>query len=158
MALQQTLEKVTHDDVLFRCSNVAAKSTIVTYTVGNPGFVEKLSGSPIGGVTKVAGLLLINVVNRALPSNLTVIGDDTGTTDLPKNHNKNETNVSGTVRILRIGTAECNQLTSGDEFGPGSGVYLGDDGLLTSAAGNEQIGHALTGIRDGFVRVFVNVQ
>lgn len=164
MALKQTLEKINHDHIIFRCKTVAAKGTLLSYSTIDDGFVEKISGSPSVLTTKAAGLLLINVVNRAVPSNLTVLGDDTGTVNLPRNFNRNETNVSGIVRLLVHGYTESDQLDPVATFGQGSGLFIGDNGLLTTApltvsgVGTAQkVGHALSGKRDGFVRVFINI-
>jgi hypothetical protein len=162
MALKQTLQKVTTDDILFRAKNAAAAGTLMTYVVDGTGdgYVQKVSGSPVADLDKVAGVLLINVEDRAIPSNLTLIGDDTGTVDLPRNFNRNVTYTSGVVRLLRIGTCETDQVDATAEFGQGSGVYLGANGLFTVASGTgatERVGTALTGKRDGFVRVFVNI-
>ncbi len=155
MALLQTLEKVSHDHIIFRCGNVAARGTLLTYRTSQDGFVEKLAGAPAFD-TKVAGLAMQNVENVAVPSNLTVIGDDTGTVDRPRNFNRNVTNVSGVVRLLVHGYTESDQLAS-VEFGQGSGLFLGSAGLLTTVPGTESVGHALSGIRDGFVRCFINI-
>ena len=73
MALKQTLEKITHDHIIFRCKSVATKGTLVVYAAED-GFVEKVSGNPDPVTQKVAGLLLQNVENRAVPSNLTSLG------------------------------------------------------------------------------------
>jgi len=160
MALKQTLQKVTTDDILFRAENAAAAGTLMTYSVTNPGFVQKVSGNPDAVLDKVAGVLLINVEDRSIPSNLTLIGDDTGTIDLPRNFNRNLTNTSGVVRLLRIGTTETDQVDASATFGQGSGVYIGANGLFTTAVGTgatERVGTALSEKRDGFVRVFVNI-
>lgn len=160
MALKQTLQKVTTDDILFRAKNAALAGTLMTYSLTDAGFVEKISGNPDAVLTKVAGVLLINVENRSVPSNLTVIGEDTGTVDLPRNFNRNVTNTSGVVRLLRIGTTETDQVDPAVTFGQGSGAYLGADGLLTTAEGTgatERVGTCLSEKRDGFVRVFVNI-
>jgi hypothetical protein len=160
MALKQTLQKVTTDDILFRAKNAAAAGTLMSYST-TAGYVEKISGSPVAGVTKAAGVLLINVEDRAIPSNLTLIGDDTGTVDLPRNFNRNVTYTSGVVRLLRIGTCETDQVDASAAFGQGSGVYLGDDGLFTTTVPSgvtlERVGTALSGKRDDYVRVFVNI-
>lgn len=160
MALAQTLEKITHDHILFRCKNVAAKGTLLVYS-STAGYVEKISGQPLD-THKCAGLLLQGVVNRSVPLNLVAIGDDTGTVDLPRNFNKNETYVSGVCRLLVHGFVESSEYDS-TEFGQGSGVYLGADGKLSTAVSGanlvlrEKVGHALSGKRDGFVRVFINI-
>lgn len=158
MALKQTLEKISHDHIIFRCENVAAKGSLLTYNTSKDGFVKKGSGAPAFD-DKVAGLLLINVVNRAVPSNLTVLGDDTGTVDLPRNFNKNETNVSGVVRLLVHGYTETDVFDSGAgvQYGQGSGLFLGSNGEVTTTPGSESVGHALSAVRDGFVRVFINI-
>ena len=167
-ALKQNLQKITHDDLLFRCANVAAEGTLLTYAIedGQPktSFVEKVSGNPDPITQKVAGLLMINVENRATPSNLVAFGDDTGTVDLPQNRNRNVTNTSGVVRLLKVGMVETDQVDS-SEFAQGSGIFIGSDGLVTTTPASvsgvgtaEKIGHALTGKRDGFVRVFLNIR
>ena len=160
MALKQTLEKITHDHVIFRCKSVAAKGSLLSYAIGDAGFVEKIVGAPTT-TTKAAGLLLQNVENRAVPLNLVALGDDTGTVDLPRNFNRNVTNQSGVCRLLVHGFVETDQYSTqgGAEYGQGSGLYLGVDGLLTTVAisGYEKVGHCLSGIRDNFVRVFINI-
>ena len=161
MALKQTLEKITHDHVIFRCKSVAAKGSLLSYSITDAGFVEKIVAAPIAGVTKAAGLALQNVENRSVPLNLVALGDDTGTVDLPRNFNRNVTNQSGVCRLLVHGYVETDQFSDqgGAEYAQGSGLYLGNDGLLTSVAGSgyEKVGHALSAIRDGFVRVFINI-
>lgn len=163
-ALKQNLQKITHDDLLFRCSTAAAEGTLLTYAIsdGQPkvGFVEKVSGNADTVTQKVAGLLMINVENRATPLNLVAFGDDTGTVDLPQNRNRNVTNTSGVVRLLKIGMVETDQVDSNVTFAQGSGVYIGTAGIVTTAVGSgagEKVGHALTTSRDGFVRIFLNV-
>lgn len=161
MALSQTLQKVTHDHVIFACKTVAPKGTLVTYST-DEGFVEKVSGNPDPVTTKAAGLLLQHVENVAVPSNLVVLGDDTGTIDFARNHNRNVTYVSGVCRLLVHGYTETDQVDAAVTFGQGSGLYLGANGLLTTALGTgatELVGHALSSKRaDGFVRVFINIQ
>lgn len=162
MALLQTLEKITHDHVLFRCKTVAAKGSVLSYAIGDAGKVEKIVGLPVP-TTKAAGLLLQDVENRSVPLNLAVIGDDTGTVDLPRNFNRNVTNVSGVCRLLVHGFVETDQYSTlgapTPEYGQGSGLYLGPDGLLTSVAtsGFEKVGHCLSGIRNSMIRVFINI-
>ena len=164
-ALKQNKQKITHDDLLFRCGNTAAEGTLLTYAIedGQPkvGFVEKVSGAPDPITQKVAGLLMINVEDRAIPSNLVQFGDDTGTVDLPQNRNRNVTNTSGVVRLLKVGMIETDQIDGAVTFAQGSGVYIGSNGAVTTVDGtgaSELVGHALTGVRDGYVRVFINVQ
>ncbi len=160
MALKQTIQKVTTDDVLFRASNAAAAGTLMTYHLTSAGFVQKVSGNPDAVLDKVAGVLLINVEDVGIPSNLTLIGDDTGIVDRPRNFNRNVTNTSGVVRLLRIGTTETDQIDGAVTFGQGSGVYIGANGLFTTVLGTgatERVGTALSASRDGFVRVFVNI-
>lgn len=164
-ALKHNLQKITHDDLLFRCANASAEGTLLTYAIedGQPkvGFVEKVSGNPDPITQKVAGLLMINVEDRAIPSNLVQFGDDTGTVDLPQNRNRNVTNTSGVVRLLKVGMVETDQVDGAVTFAQGSGVYIGANGIVTTVDGTgatELVGHALTGVRDGYVRVFINVQ
>ena len=160
MALKQTLQKVTTDDILFRAKNAAVAGTLMTYALDADGFVQKVSGNPDAVLDKVAGVLLINVENRSVPSHVVSLGQDTGTVDLPRNFNKNVTYTSGVVRLLRIGTCETDQVDASATFGQGSGVFIGADGLFTTAVGTgatERVGTALSGKRDGYVRVFVNI-
>lgn len=173
MALAHTLQKVSHDHILFRSSNVAPLGTVMSYNLSNAGFVEKISGSPDSVLTIVAGIAMQNVVNRSVPSNLIapgasgapdILGDDTGSITLPRNHNKNETYVSGVMRLLVRGYMETDQIDTTATFGQGSGIYIGDDGLVTTVDGsisgvgaNKLIGHAMTSVRDGHVRIFVNI-
>lgn len=158
--LVQTLQKVGFDDITFRCKSVASEGTLLTYAA-EVGFVEKVSGNPDPVLTKVAGVLMSNVVNRGVPSNLVDLGDDTGTTELPRNFNANQTPQSGVCRLLKQGIIETNQVDASATFGQGSGVYIGANGLFTTAVGTgatELVGHALTAKRDGYVRVYVNIQ
>ncbi len=164
-ALKQNIQKITHDDVLFRCANAAAEGTLLTYAIEDAqpkvGFVEKVSGNPDPVSVKVAGLLMINVEDRSIPLNLVAFGDDTGTIDLPQNRNRNVTNTSGVVRLLKVGMVETDQVDGSVTFAQGSGVFIGADGIVTTSEGTgatELVGHALTGVRDGFVRIFVNIQ
>lgn len=157
--LVQTLQKVGFDDTTFRCASVASEGTLLSYAT-EAGFVEKVSGSPDPVLTKVAGVLMSNVVNRGVPSNH-MLGEDTGTTELPRNFNANQTPQSGMCRLLKQGIIETDQVDASATFGQGSGVYIGDDGLFTTAVGtgaSELVGHALTAKRDGYVRVYVNIQ
>jgi hypothetical protein len=154
--LLQTLQKVGFDDITFRCKSLANIGTVLTYTT-DAGFVEKVAGNPDAVLTKAAGILMSNVTARGVASNIT-LGDDTGTSNEPRNFNANETPQSGVCRLLKHGIIETAQVSG--VFGQGSGAYLGPNGIITTAVGvgaTELIGHALTGARNGFVRIFVNI-
>lgn len=166
MVRQQTLEKVTHDHVIFACKTVAPRGTLLSYSLTQEGFVEKISGNPDVVLTKAAGLLMEAVENGfGSPSNID-LGDDTGTISRARNHNRDVTYVSGVCRLLVHGYTETDQVDPASVFGQGSGLYIGANGLLTttplsvSGVGSaEKVGHALSSKRaDGFVRVFINIK
>lgn len=150
--------KGTHDDTNFVCDNVAAAGAVVSYNAR--GQVSKSTGV----TNEPAGVLLTEVVTGVHPSNIN-LGEFTGTINIARNRNKNQTHVSGQVRLLKVGEVETNQVVSTDTFGAGSGIYLAGNGLIsTSVSGADlvvrtKIGHALAAKdSDGFVKVFVNIQ
>ena len=157
MALKGTHEKIRCDDINFRCETVGVRGAVVVYTSTG---VKVNSGAPNANTQRVAGMLLLDVVNKNLPSNY-LLGDETGTMELPKNFNKNETHVSGVVRLLKVGEAQTDQWDTGEaaKVGPGSGLYVAAGGKLTTLATHGQLlGRALSAVNsDGFVKVFLNV-
>lgn len=157
MALKAPHQKITHDDINFRCNEVATAGRLVVYS-SVAGQVALASAQPTD-LDVPAGLLLQNVVNRSVPGNLPGLGDDTGTTDLPRNLNRNQTNVSGVVRLLKIGETQTDQVDD-SPIGAGSGLYVGTNGKLSSisASGRQKIGVAMGAAdSDGFVKVFINI-
>ncbi len=158
MALKGTHEKITHDDINFRCETVGVRGAVVVYTATG---VKVNTGAPDPITQKAAGMLLQDVVNKCVPS-MHIYGDDTGTMELPKNFNKNETHVSGVVRLLKVGEVQSDQFATGQAAaaGPGSGLYLAAAGKLTLAATHGQLlGRCLSAVdSDGFVKVWLNIQ
>jgi hypothetical protein len=149
-------QDIIKDDINFVCESLGSVGQVVVYN--SAGNVEVKASAHTAD--KVAGLLLIGVVNRAVPGNLESLpGDFTGTTSFPKNHNANETHISGVVRLLKIGELETDQVNATDNFVPGTGLYLDDAGLLTvSNTFDGPVGHALsTKNADGYVKVYINI-
>lgn len=141
--------KVDSEVIDFKLDEVAEKGVICTYNSAKAGFVQvQNSVSGVAG-TKVAGLLLIDVVNK-----------DFGA--VPVNFQKLETGLSGYVRLMRQGTISTDQLTTATSgnWGVGSGVYLDDNGKITTiqhSTQNEKIGHATGSVDAGFLEIYLNV-
>lgn len=149
MAFSRNHEKITHDDMNFRCVSVAARGTVVCYNA-NDGEVAKVNTL----ASKPAGVLLESVVAGLHPSNI-VLGDDTGTINVARNFNKNQTYVSGVVRLLKIGEMVTNA-TSGT-INCGDVLKMGPGGIVATAGGGT-IGHALSDKdADGYVKIWVNI-
>lgn len=151
-------QKVTTDDINFRLGSVEERGVLVCISTSTDGEVENVTGSVSG--KRVAGMLLMDTVTRGLPGNLTTLGDDTGTTSLPRNMNKNETYVSGVVRLMKKGEAITNQVSG--SISKGATLYVSPSGKLsaTQAAGAQEVGYALEDLSDsfsGFVKVFLDV-
>lgn len=147
------------DDINFRCASVAEKGFLVCYS-STAGYVEAVATAISG--KKVAGMLLLDVVNKATPSNLS-LGEDTGWTDREKNVNKLETYQSGVVRLAKVGEIRTNALNPADwaSFAQGDKLYLSGSGKLSNsqAAGAELVGHAMSARdSDGYLTVFLNLQ
>lgn len=143
-------QKFGLDDINFICENVAAKGCLVAYTTaGNVAKTADLA-------KKVAGVLLIDVVAGIHPSNVT-LGDFTGTIDRARNFQKNETHVSGVVRLMKIGEVQTNAVSG--TFNPGDVVrHGGGAGNFRVGGGGEVVGHALsTKDADGYVKIYVNI-
>jgi len=160
MALKAPHRKVIADDLNFRCNNAASEGMVVCYS-STAGQVEK---STSADSKKVAGLLMTNVEARGMPLDLPLLGDDTGTADLPRNYNKNVTYVSGYVRMLKIGEVETDQIVSGDTPAAGSVAYIGAAGKLsTSISGATLIHRAVVGHwlgakdSNSFAKVWINI-
>ncbi len=149
--------KLGVDDINFRCNNVAEAGLLVVYSTV-AGEVT-LPTNPSGKT--VAGLLLTGVVNRAVPSELADLGDPVGTVTFPRNFSKNETHISGMVRLLKIGEAESNKLDASDTFAAGDDLYVTTNGVISKVkdnAGIDRIGHALAAKdSDGYLKIFVNI-
>lgn len=146
-------QKIYQDDINFRCETTGSAGAVVCYNTSTDhvGVTTTLS-------RVAAGILMEDVINQNLPSNLTTITEDTGTIDGARNFSKNQTYVSGVVRILKIGEIVTNQ-TSGT-FQPGQAVYHTPGGLVsTTNTGGTLIGHAL-GEKDSnnFVKLWVNIR
>lgn len=153
MALREH-QKVVHDDINFACNNVAAAGTLVLYSGTE---VTKGSGMPAVSA-RVAGVLLQDVVSGIHPSNVT-LGDFTGTINQARNFQKNQTHVSGIVRLLKIGEYETNVIGSGT-LAAGTPLYVDVNGTVTTTnAGRQRIGHALSAKdTDGYAKIYINVQ
>jgi len=140
---------VTSDDINFVCDNVVAEGYVVQYTTG--GHVKKSNN--VGD--KVAGIILENVVAGLHPTNIS-FGEETGTVDNAKNFSKNQTHVSGVVRLMRIGQIVTNAVSG--SFSVGDIVKNMAGGLMRVGGGGQTVGHALsTKSSDGYVKIFVNI-
>ena len=149
---------IVQEDLNFRCNSVAEKGFMVCYS-STAGQVETVTTAISG--KKVAGMLLVDVVNKATPSNLS-IGEDTGWTDRARNVHRTETYQSGVVRLAKIGELRTNALNPTDwaNFAQGDTLYLSGSGKLSrvQAAGTQQIGAAGSARdSDGYLTVFVNI-
>lgn len=149
---------VLKDDINFRCASVAEKGYLVCYS-STAGHVESVATAISG--KKVAGMLLLDVVNKATPSNLS-LGEDHGWVDREKNVNRIETYQSGVVRLAKMGEVRTNALNPADwaNFAQGDKLYLSGSGKLSrsQAAGAEHVGHALSARdSDGYLAVFLNI-
>lgn len=143
-------QDVIADDINFACETVAEKGKLVSFlATGNVGISTDLAD-------KTAGLLLTEVIAGIHPSNI-AISELTGTINTARNFNKEQTHVSGQVRLLKIGQAVTNAVSG--SFSPGSPVYHQAGGLLTATdTGGTLVGHALSEVdADGYVKVFINV-
>jgi len=143
MALKRK-RKIVTDDINFKLAAVAVKGLLVTYDTATDGFVRVPGSSPAFD-DKVAGMLMFDVVDKDFNA-------------VPVNFQKLETGLSGFVRLAKEGEIGTDQVVSGDSFGPGSGVYLGADGQITTASTNERVGTAITGADDdGFVEIYLDI-
>jgi hypothetical protein len=153
MAIKQH-QKVTHDDINFACNSVAAAGAVVIYS----GTQVTLAAGLPAPTSRVAGILMQDVVAGIHPSNV-ILGDFTGTIDTARNFHRNQTHVSGIVRLLKIGEIETNMISSGT-MAAGDPLYLDENGQFTDTdQGRQQIGHALGATdADGYVKIWVNIQ
>jgi len=143
-------QKFGLDDINFICENVAEKGCLVTYT--SAGNVRKTGNL----ASKVAGALLIDVVAGIHPSNVT-LGDFTGTIDRARNFQKNETHVSGVVRLMKLGELETNCVSG--TFAAGNVVRHGAQGNFVVGGTGEVVGHALSvKDADGYVKIYINME
>ncbi len=128
-------------DINFKVAEVAVQGKLLTYDVANPGFAQVQAS--ISGVvtTRVAGVLMTTVVDKDFGAQ-------------PVNFQVTETGLSGHVQLLKKGEMGIDQIVAGSVFGPGSGVWLRDngnvantaisDGGSSNAVGNQQVGIALS--------------
>ena len=146
-------EKLVHDLISFKMSEVASEGILTIYNTSKPGFVS-VPVFPSGStVEKCAGLLTSNVVNKDFSA-------------IPENHQRpNEVGLSGQVRLILVGEVETDQVNAGDVPGQGSGAYITTGGLLTTTATraldglpNERVGTFLNSQdANGLVRVWLNI-
>jgi len=149
-------QKIIADDINFRLGTAEERGIMVCISTTTDGEVTKAANA---SGARVAGMLLMDTVTRGTPGNLASLGDDTGTTTLPRNMNKNETYVSGVVRLLKKGEAVTNKVTG--SISKGDTLYIADSGVLTASAatGYQEVGYALEDLSDtftGFVKVFID--
>lgn len=148
-------QKVVADDINFRLDSVQERGLIcaVSATAGEC----EVAADP-SGVT-VAGLLMMDVVNKGVPSNLASDSNlDTGTITDSLNAHKNETYKGGLVRLMRKGEVVTDQVTG--TINQGDALYLAASGIIsaTQAAGAPQVGFAIAAKDgDGFVKLFLDV-
>ncbi len=148
-------QKVVADDMNFRLDSVQERGLVcgVSSTAGEC----EVAADP-SGVT-VAGLLMMDVVNKGVPSNLASDSNlDTGTITDSLVNGKNETYKGGVVRLLRKGECVTDQVTGA--IAQGDALYLAASGIIsaTQATGAPQVGFALEAKDgDGFVKMFLDV-
>ncbi len=158
--------KVIADDINNVATAVGEDGYFVVYGTGAQVHVPTgalWTSEPSGKV--IAGMLLINVVNRGVPSLQGRVGDPLGVVDPTQNNiipSRNETHVSGQVRILKIGEASTNALKSGITFAAGNPLYVSQLGKLTNVTTNLSpttvVGRALdVKDTDGYLKVFINI-
>jgi hypothetical protein len=136
--------KLNSDDINFKLAEVAEKGLLVTYDTANAGFV-RVPGASVAFDDKVAGMLLIDVVNKDFNA-------------VPVNFQKLETGLSGFVRLAKLGEIGTDQVAAGAEFGPGSGVYLAANGEVTNDSTEERVGTALSAVdANGFVEIYLKI-
>jgi len=151
-------QNIHADDINFRLGSVQERGIICNISTTVDGEVE-VAANPSG--KRVAGLLLMDTVTRGLPGNLTTLGDDTGTTTLPRNMNKNETYVSGVIRLLKKGECVTDQVSGA--IAKGATLYVSASGQLSATqanAGMQEVGYALEDLNDtftGFVKIYLDV-
>ncbi len=165
MALKPHL-KVIADDINNICTATGGAGYFVVWGTGAQVHVPTgalWTSEPSGKV--IAGMLLIDVVNRGVPSLIGKVGDPLGVVDPTQNNlilSRNETHVSGQVRILKIGEASTNALKTGITFAAGEPLYVSQLGKLTNVTTNLSpttvVGRAL-GVKDsdGYLKVFINI-
>lgn len=167
MALKPHL-KVIADDINNKCTAVASKGFLAIYATSSATGLVHVPTSTVGigepSGKQVAGVLLQDVVNRAVPSLQGRTGDPLGTVDAnqaPLNLSKNETHVSGHVRLLTVGECVTNAVDASDTFYAGDVLYitqLGKFSKVADSASHAKVGRALAGKdSDGYLKVFVNI-
>ena len=148
-------QKVVADDINFRLDSVQTRGLVcgVSATAGECEVVADPSG------VVVAGLLMMDVVNKGVPANLASDSSlDTGTISDSLTNGKNETYKGGLVRLLRKG--ECSTSSVTGAIAQGDALYLAASGIIsaTQATGAPQVGFALEAKdSDGFVKMFLDV-
>lgn len=145
-------QKVIQDNINFRCETTGDKGYLVMY---NSSTGQVRVSNNVGSGTKVAGFLLTGVVAGIHPSNV-ALGEDTGTINNARNLHKNQTHVSGCVRILTQGELVTNAVSG--TFNVGDVVRVMAGGLCRVGGAGEVVGHALsTKDSDGYVKVYVTI-
>jgi hypothetical protein len=147
MALKRKRKPIV-DDINFKLDQVAERGVLCTYNTAKVGFVQ-VSASTSGVIPqKVAGVLMIDVVNKDFNA-------------VPVNFQKLETGLSGYVRLLKQGEMGTDQTAAGAVFGAGSGVYLHNNGKISNvqmSTQNERVGTALSAAdTNGFVDVYFEI-
>ena len=147
-------QKIVADDVNYRLNSVEVRGVVcsVSATAGEC----EVAANPSG--TKVAGILLMDVVLAGRPANLDSDSSlDTGTSSTQRNLNKNETFKGGVVRLARKGELVTDQCTG--SIAAGDTLYLAASGIVsaTQATGAQEIGFAIDAKDgDGFIKMFLD--
>lgn len=144
--------KIVSDDINFRLDSVQERGVLCSISA-TAGEVE-VSADPSG--KRVAGALLLDVVNAGVPSNLTN-GLDTGTATNERNFQKNETYKGGVVRLVRKGEVTTDAVDGA--VAAGDTLYLAASGKVsaTQATGAQTVGFALAAKdSDGFVKLYID--
>jgi len=160
-------QKVIADDINMVSNAVGAKGFLAIYgtTAGEVHVPTGSTGISEPSGKAVAGVLLIDVVNRGVPSLQGLTGDPLGYLDPTQQQvimSRNETHVSGKVRLLRIGECVTNALDASDTFVNGDALYITNLGKFSNvrdSSAHQLVGRAL-GAKDsdGYLKVFVNIQ
>lgn len=156
-------QRVIAEDINFKCNNVAPKGVLLVYS-STAGQVERPPLNNVGTASpsgkKVAGVLMIDVVNKNLPSKFILTGDPVGTVDGVRNFSKLETHVSGVVRLMKVGELLTNNVDN-EAFAAGDKLYITNSGAFSKtqdSANHERVGTALAAKdSDGYLKVWVNI-
>ncbi len=147
-------QKIVADDINYRLAAASERGVICTVasTAGQCEVIADPSGA------RVAGILMMDVVAKAVPSNLSQDANlDTGTATEQSNKQKNETYEGGVVRLARKGELVTDQISGA--VAAGDSLYVAASGQIsaTQAAGSQAIGFALDAKdADGFVKLFLD--